>query len=161
MTTTKTKKNPQTNDRFRITVAIDVDSEHVGSILATFTKAGYTNLHCELITDELAFKSNKKRKVNSGNAKSGKNAHLTNGGLVLYVAAKHGRPFTSDNVRKVLADNKRSPHSAHPTLSDLVKQGLVRRLAAGKYKLTAKAAKKPKAVKPRLNGAAATEEAHG
>jgi hypothetical protein len=57
----KTKKQPQ--DRFRITLAIDVDAEHVGPVIATFTKAGYTNLRYELITDVETFRHNTKRKL--------------------------------------------------------------------------------------------------
>jgi hypothetical protein len=73
--------------------------------------------------------------------------------MVITFAKTHGGRFTLPQVKKLLASHRRPASSASPVCAQLIKTGVLRRMASGDFKLLAKKKPKTKAKKAaRHNG---------
>jgi hypothetical protein len=118
-------KLPITRDRFRIIA--ETSEDMLGPVLSALTRMGITNIGYELLTDVRTFQKNE---THGGTRRrfeiSGKEEAL--------------KLFQSDDIvtltfaKQAFELAKRTPNSVSPILDELLKEGVIERIAPGQYR---------------------------
>jgi hypothetical protein len=119
MTTTK-KREPETVDRFRI--SIEVPKEQLGHWVTEFTKMGLQHISHELVTDVLTYKEKKPRTI-----------YETSGDDLLREWIKSHATFKRKEVLDYFEHSGRTAKSGDAALARLIKLKEVKPLGQGNY----------------------------
>jgi hypothetical protein len=114
------KKPPETQDRFRIVV--DVDVMRMGPLLATLTRLGFDRVGHELITDVAAWNSNGPRTV-----------HKTTAQEAIIAYTKDHPTFQTDEIVAHFKAEERTPNSCYGALKIMLDKKLLLKTRPGNY----------------------------
>lgn len=137
-------KQPTARDRFRIIAEISEDM--LGPVLSVLTRMGITDVGYELLTDIRTFQKNE-------SAAAPRRRFEISGKAEILKLFETDEVVTLTFARQAFELAKRTPTSVSPLLDDLLKEGIIERVAPGQYRRIKLALPAPQKAKKQANKA--------